>query len=209
MDTTPNNDQQLTGADQPTQPVQTSQPAQSPAQSSQPTQPISQSAQPTQTEGIPFMNETPSVHQTWQARETQQVPQAQQPQPQPNYAQYQQPQSQQPQQAPAQPTQPRTAQTAPWMRQQQYITGPGMSSKSKIVAGLFGIFFGGLGVHNFYLGKSGRAVIQLLLTCLGWVIFGLGPIASIIWGLVEGIEILGSHPGSPWHTDGNNLQLQD
>jgi TM2 domain-containing membrane protein YozV len=95
------------------------------------------------------------------------------------------------------------------MRQQQYITGPGMSSKSKIVAGLFGIFFGGFGVHNFYLGKSGRAVIQLLLTCIGWVIFGLGPIASIIWGLVEGIEILGSHPGSPWHTDGNNLQLQD
>ncbi len=102
-----------------------------------------------------------------------------------------------------------TTQTAPWMRQQQYVTGPGMSTKSKIVAGLFGIFFGGLGVHNFYLGKTGRGIIQLLLTLLGWIFFGLGPIASVIWGLVEGIEILGSHPGSQWHTDGNNLQLQD
>lgn len=216
MDTTPNDDQQSTRPDQTTQPTQ---PISQSAQPTQPTQPMpTTSPQPTQTEGIPFMNETPTVQQTWQAQETQQVPQPQQSQPQPSYTQYQQPQQpQQPSQPsqptqptqPSQPSQPGTTQTAPWMLQQQYITGPGMSSKSKIVAGLFGIFFGGLGVHNFYLGKSGRAVIQLLLTCIGWVLFGLGPIASIIWGLVEGIEILGSHPGSQWHTDGNNLQLQD
>lgn len=55
--------------------------------------------------------------------------------------------------------------------------------KSKLVAGLLGIFLGGLGIHNFYLGFTGKAVIQLVLA-----IFGCG--VSSIWGLVEGIMIL-------------------
>ena len=63
-------------------------------------------------------------------------------------------------------------------------------SKSKIAAGLLGIFLGSLGVHNFYLGYTGKAVGQLLLTLIGWVACGLGPIAAGVWGLVEGIMIL-------------------
>ncbi len=63
-------------------------------------------------------------------------------------------------------------------------------SKSKIAAGLLGILLGSLGVHNFYLGYTGKAVGQLLLTLIGWIACGLGPIAAYIWGLIEGIMIL-------------------
>ena len=63
-------------------------------------------------------------------------------------------------------------------------------AKSKLAAGLLGIFLGGLGIHNFYLGFTKKAVIQLLLGTVGAVACGLGPIASGIWGLVEGILIL-------------------
>ena len=59
--------------------------------------------------------------------------------------------------------------------------------KSKIAAGLLGIFLGSFGVHNFYLGYNNKAVAQLLMTVLSC---GILSIASGIWGLVEGIQIL-------------------
>ena len=55
-------------------------------------------------------------------------------------------------------------------------------SKSKMTAGLLGIFLGGLGIHNFYLGYTGKAIAQIVLSlCFG---------AGAIWGLIEGILIL-------------------
>ena len=60
-------------------------------------------------------------------------------------------------------------------------------SKSKMTAGLLGIFLGGFGVHNFYLGYTGKAIAQLLISVLSC--FTLA-IASEIWGLIEGIMIL-------------------
>ncbi len=59
--------------------------------------------------------------------------------------------------------------------------------KSKIAAGLFGIFLGSFGVHNFYLGFTGKAVAQLLITILSCGF--LSPV-SAIWGLIEGILLL-------------------
>ena len=41
----------------------------------------------------------------------------------------------------------------------------GENAKSKMAAGLLGIFLGGLGIHNFYLGYTKKAVAQLLI-CL-------------------------------------------
>ena len=62
--------------------------------------------------------------------------------------------------------------------------------KSKIVAGILGIFLGGFGIHNFYLGYSSKGLTQLLLTTVGWIFLGLGPIIAGIWGFIEGIDIL-------------------
>ena len=67
---------------------------------------------------------------------------------------------------------------------------PEMSDKSKLAAGLLGIFLGGLGIHNFYLGYTGKAIAQLLLGTVGILACGIGPAASSIWGLIEGIFIL-------------------
>lgn len=75
--------------------------------------------------------------------------------------------------------------------------GAGTSNgmKSKIAAGLLGIFLGAFGVHNFYLGYTGKAVTQLVLTIVGIVLscIGIGAFLVLgieIWGLVEGIMIL-------------------
>ncbi len=61
------------------------------------------------------------------------------------------------------------------------------NAKSKVAAGVLGIFLGCFGVHNFYLGYTGKAVGQLLITLLSCFI--LSPI-SAIWGFIEGILIL-------------------
>ncbi len=53
--------------------------------------------------------------------------------------------------------------------------------KSKLTAGLLGIFLGGLGIHNFYLGYTGKAIAQIVLSLCG---------IGAIWGLIEGIMIL-------------------
>ena len=84
----------------------------------------------------------------------------------------------------------------------------GYAQKSKLAAGLLGIFLGCFGVHNFYLGNTGKAVAQLLLTVIGWILI-IGPAVAGIWGLVEGILILCSHYGSQWHRDAQGVELQD
>lgn len=98
----------------------------------------------------------------------------------------------------------------------------GGEGKSKMAAGLLGIFLGMFGVHNFYLGYIGKAVTQLLLSlfflCGGigaaaitfWIA-GLGVVLCFgvfipwIWGLIEGIMIL---TGSI-SVDGKGNPLQD
>ena len=40
--------------------------------------------------------------------------------------------------------------------------GSGFSGKSKVVAALFAIFLGSLGIHKFYLGKVGMGILYLL-----------------------------------------------
>lgn len=78
--------------------------------------------------------------------------------------------------------------------------------KSKIVAGILGILLGFLGVHNFYLGFTGKAVTQLLISVLS---LGMLAIVSSIWGLIEGIMILISKPGEMNHRDARGVELVD
>ena len=61
------------------------------------------------------------------------------------------------------------------------------AGKSRVAAGLLGIFLGIFGVHNFYLGYNGKAIAQLLITVLSLFILS---IVTWIWSLVEGIQIL-------------------
>lgn len=78
----------------------------------------------------------------------------------------------------------------------------GVTYKSKMTAGLLGIFLGMFGVHNFYLGYTAKAVVQLLLSVLSC---GTLAIVSEIWGLIEGIMLL---TGSI-NKDGKGLPLKD
>lgn len=76
------------------------------------------------------------------------------------------------------------------------------AAKSKLAGGLLGIFLGALGVHNFYLGYTGKAVAQLLITLLS-----CGALSGIsgIWGLIEGIMILCGNI----NTDGSGKALKE
>ena len=71
-------------------------------------------------------------------------------------------------------------------------------AKSKMAAGLLGIFLGSIGIHNFYLGNTSRGVIQIVVTL---VTCGFGG----IWGLIEGIMIL----AGSINTDANGVPLKD
>lgn len=88
-------------------------------------------------------------------------------------------------------------QQQPYM-QQPYVQ-PQPQQKSKIAAALIAIFFGYLGIHNFYLGYTGKAVAQLVL-----FLFTCGTVSEI-WAWIEAIMIL---TGSI-NTDGKGIPLKD
>lgn len=87
-----------------------------------------------------------------------------------------------------------TLQTMPYVEAKQMIrqeflaiTADGHEQKSRLTAGLLGVFLGFLGVHRFYLGNKGLGVAQVAVFLLTfWFSFGLVG----VWGLVEGIMIL-------------------
>jgi len=62
--------------------------------------------------------------------------------------------------------------------------------KSRVMVGVLGLFFGSLGIHNFILGNTAKAVIQLVLSMFGWVLLFIPNIVVGIWALVESIMIL-------------------
>lgn len=68
------------------------------------------------------------------------------------------------------------------------------TGKSRLTAGLLGIFLGVFGVHRFYLGYAKIGAIQMVLTVVLSFLPGrigtLGVVAIAIWGLVEGVMIL-------------------
>lgn len=74
--------------------------------------------------------------------------------------------------------------------------------KSKLVAALLAIFLGALGIHNFYLGYTGKGLTQLLMTMISCSL--LAPVAAV-WALIEGILIL----CGKITTDGKGMPLVD
>ncbi len=61
---------------------------------------------------------------------------------------------------------------------QESTVRPG--GKSKTVAGLLGIFLGGLGIHKFYLGQIGWGIVHILF-CLTLIPAFVGFIQGIIY----------------------------
>lgn len=61
----------------------------------------------------------------------------------------------------------------------------------KIIAGIFGILLGALGIHKFVLGYTKEGVIMLVITLVvGTVTVGLAAGIMGIIGLIEGILYL-------------------
>lgn len=82
---------------------------------------------------------------------------------------------------------------------------PVVDQKSKLIAGLLGIFLGGVGAHNFYLGHTTKAIVQLCLTLIGGAVTcGISAIVACVWGLIEGIQILSGSIKTD--ADGNPLK---
>jgi TM2 domain-containing membrane protein YozV len=70
------------------------------------------------------------------------------------------------------------------------VAGYQMPPKSLALAYVLWFFFGGLGVHRFYLGRTGTGIAQLLLTLSGAVLtligIGLFILAGVgIWLVVD------------------------
>ena len=94
---------------------------------------------------------------------------------------------------------PLQQQMAPPVAQQQPAQNyPPGALKSKVLAGILGILLGTIGIHNFYLGKIGRGLLQIVVTIITLGIGGL-------WGFIEGIMILVS---DDW-TDGQGRPMKE
>ena len=76
-----------------------------------------------------------------------------------------------------------------------YVDTP---AKSRLTAGLLGIFLGAFGVHRFYLGFTSIGVLQILVTIATCGVGGL-------WGIIEGGLILS---GSGIKTDADGRPLR-
>lgn len=129
---------------------------------------------------------------------------------QPGYSQEGQPQGGYAQPGYAPGAQPYYQQTPPpGAYQQGYPQGYGagypapygwVEPKSRLAAGLLGIFLGSLGIHRFYLGYTTLGIVQLLVT-----LFTFG--AGAIWGFVEGIMILAG--AQSFRTDARGVPLRE
>ena len=90
---------------------------------------------------------------------------------------------------PAEPAEPHAPQPTSDTNKAKSLGMHTASTKSKIAAGLFAILLPGLGIHNFYLGHTGKGLAQLLVSVLScgylWII-------CAIWEFIEGIVILAS-----------------
>ncbi|MCI6573780.1 MAG: TM2 domain-containing protein [Actinomycetaceae bacterium] len=82
----------------------------------------------------------------------------------------------------------------------QFSQPPAIGLRSRLVAGLLGIFLGGLGIHRFYLGYTSIGIIQIVVS-----IFTLG--LGSLWGFIEGIMILAR--ANSFQHDANGRPLAD
>ena len=69
-------------------------------------------------------------------------------------------------------------------------------TRSRVVAGLLGVFLGGLGLHRLYLGYWRRGLTMLAVTVVGgFFTFGIAAVVVGLWGFTEGLVILSVRRG--------------
>ena len=69
-------------------------------------------------------------------------------------------------------------------------------TRSRVAAGLLGVFLGGLGLHRLYLGYWRRGLTMLAITVVGgFFTLGLAAIVMGVWGFAEGLLYLSVRRG--------------
>ena len=70
-------------------------------------------------------------------------------------------------------------------------------AKSRGIYVILGLFFGMLGVHNFYAGYFSRGVVQLLtVAVLGWFVIGFVIVG--VWVIIELFVVTHDASGDPF-----------
>ena len=115
------------------------------------------------------------------------------------------------QQAPNLPMQQPMQPVSPSAMAMQGAYGAYQPPKSYVVAALLAFFLGEFGVHNFYLGYTRRATIQLLVFLLGiplcLLIIGIPMVLGVAaWAFVEFILILMRSGQYGFDADGRPLE---
>ena len=73
---------------------------------------------------------------------------------------------------------------------------PSTWPRSRVAAGLLGVFLGAFGLHRMYLGYWNRGLTMLAITVVGgFFTLGLAALAMALWGFAEGLLILSVHRG--------------
>ena len=76
-----------------------------------------------------------------------------------------------------------------------FADAAGKGAKSRTSYVLLGFFLGGLGIHNFYAGYTGKGVAQLLITLLT---LGFGAVIVWPWVIVEMFTVTQDATGQPF-----------